>query len=278
MKLFTTLTCAVALTVAFAASRASADFALNINGTALVQNTVGRVEATNNTSATTKTASFNNKQIYLIISNAVANVSDWAGADITPANLPANGYIAYDPGATDAGDIQGVFYVTNKTGFYYPLSGSDQNGGYYSWIELDTQNSYFAFQNIPLALGWVNYYVSAGPFNGAAAYNINSKGSGTETETSTALLYIHDDPYCYDDADHPNIFFNNYLSQGDDDNGYNGSAVEMRGVLTATLSVTQTNSVTTITPKSFSLTGTGNMIFQWDPYIVVKSGTAKFAK
>jgi hypothetical protein len=267
------LTVAVALTVALAASRASADFALTVSGTALTQTSQGSVKAT------TATSSFNNKQIYFIISNAVANVSDWS-SQITSNSLPADGYIAFNP-AGNNGTNEGAFYVTNKSGFYYPLSGLDQNGQYYSWIELNTQNSYYEYNEVPLALGWVNQFVeNGGPFNGVAAYNINAKGSGSETETSTALLYIHDDPYSYDDADNPNIFWFNYLGQGggDDQYGYNGNAVEIRGVLTATVSVTQTNGTPAITLKSLSLPGTGNLMLQWEWSIVVNSGTAKFSK
>jgi hypothetical protein len=273
MKRLTMLMGAVALTMALACSKASADFALTVTGSAMVQSTDGAVKAT------TSSLSFNNKQIYNIISNGVANAGQWS-AVITPATLPANGYIAFNPDTND-GTVQGIFYVTNKSGFYFPLSGYDQNDEYYSWIELDTQNSYFEYNDVPLTLGWVNQFVGdGGPFNGVAAYSINTKGSGTETETSTALLYIHDDPYSYDDADNPNIFWNNFMPQGegDDLDTYNGNAVEIRGVLAATLTVTSSNSVPVITSKSFSLTGTGNLMLQGWYAIIVKTGTAKFAK
>ncbi len=268
------LVCAVTLTMALAADKASADFALTVTGSAMVQSTAGPLKAT------TSSLSFNNKQIYNIISNAVANVTQQWSTVISPTTLPANGYIAFNPDTND-GTVQGVFYVTNKAGFYFPLSGYDQNDQYYSWIELDTQNSYFEYNQTPLAFGWVNFFVGdGGPFNGVAAFSINSKGAGTETETSTALLYIHDDPYSYDDADNPNIFWNNFMPQGegDDQDGYNGNAVEIRGVLAATLTVTQTNGVPVITTKSFSLTGTGNLMLQGWYAIIVKTGTAKFAK
>src|SRR5215469_10131106 len=116
MKTLKTLIVAVLLTAAFFTSKA--DFVMSANGTAEIQ----KIFAIGSNTATTATMSFNNKFIYTIISNAVANVTNWAGAAIAPTNLPADGYIAYNPAVNDE-MVTGVFYVTNKSGLYYPLSG-----------------------------------------------------------------------------------------------------------------------------------------------------------
>jgi len=289
---------AVAAALAFASSNARAssnNLVLNITGTAVIQKT--NTQTATAYVGTTAASSFSNKQIYSLISNAVANVSTWAylGA-ITPATLPADGYIVFnpDPSASD-GEVTGVFYVTNKTGFYYPLSGFDAYGYYYSWMELDLQNAQYAVEKVenafPINLGWCNTNIELNysfnpnipgnafpvgtPFNGVSSYNINgTTGNGLETETLTALLYIHDDPYSYDDADDPDIFWEDYLSsQYPDDNvGFNANAIEIRGI--ATLSLTWKG----FNPKggTISLTGSGNMISKGNFGYVVKTATATF--
>jgi len=266
---------AATLTVALASAWAK-DPVLTVSGTAVIQKT----NYENSSSVfigTTASSSFNNKQVYNLISNAVANASSASFGAISSAILPANGYIAFNAQSFD-GQVSGIFYVTNKTGFFYQLSGTDGNGNYYSWIELDTQNNN-SLGNLA-DFGWGNtnivgaFPVSEAPFNGVATINASDiTGSGKETDTSTGLLYIHDDPYAYDDADDPDIFWsNNLLGQGlgNDFFGSNFNALEIRGIVTTSATYKGFNAVTT----TLSMTGTGNFVSQGNYESLVKTGTA----
>jgi hypothetical protein len=284
MKIFKTTLCTVALMVV-AILPSKADFVMNASVTAGIQKTY-TIESN---TATTATVSINNKYIYTLVSNAVANVTNWAGGAIAPTNLPADGYIAYSPYAQNATSVMGVFYATNKSGLYFSLSGVDTNGQYYSWIELDSVNFYYAFLGhpTPSMFYFANVYIgwagdAGGPFGGIASYHLNSKTKGVETATSTAVFYVHDDPYNYDDAHNPLILFGNNLNQGDGDDlqGVNGNAIEVRGILTATEAVTSTDAII----SSLTITGPGNLIY--DPNgtypnkssDLVKNATVKFIK
>ena len=271
MKKFVLIS-ALTAALAMVSGKASADLVMTVSATDDIQKT----NQTTSTAyvGTTANVSLANKQVYAIISNALANVSIWS-TNIAPTHLPADGYIAFNPGGYD-GQVTGVFYVTNKTGFYYPLSGFDANQDYYSWIELDSQsqntfNSYIGFLD-----GWVNDYADGAPFNGVSIYNINkTTGKGSETDTSTALLYIHDDPYSYDDADATSIYYANYLFQGTDTLGYNLNSIEIRGIIAVTLKTTGFS----VTSGSASLSGTGNFIYSnaYDPWAnVIKNATVTF--
>ncbi len=205
--------------------------------------------------ATTTTFSLNNKVIYNIISNAVANGNTF-DPDLVTTTLPSNGYIAYNFFATNItsyatydpsySQVVGAFYVTNKTGFYYPLSGLDTAGNYYSFMELDTWDSQYG------QLGF-SY-----DFNPLASYSVNN-GNGSETDTDTALLYINDDPELYDDADFPNSYI------------YNNNSIEIRGILK--LSLTVKNGF--ISKGSASLSGSGNILTIQSGYGAVTTGTMK---
>ncbi len=242
MKTLKTVLCAITLVAVFVTSKA--DFVLTASGTAEIQKTF----TIGSNTATTATLSFNNKYIYTLISNAVANVTNWSGTAIDPTNLPANGYIAYNPTANDT-MVPGVFYVTNKSGVYYPLSGVDTNGQYYSWIELDSQNMFLGPQspprppaiNVRFFLGWNGDYT----FKGITSFKLNSKTNGMETAKSTAVFYLHDNPYSYNDGENPDNVFSNE------------NAVEVRGILTATLVMTSVND----TISSLSMTGSGNLMY-----------------
>ena len=243
---------AVVLTLAF--NQASADPVFNISGTALFNKT-NYVQGAKQV-ATTTTFSFNNKTIYNVISNAVANATNYDKAIIT-TNLPANGYIAYNFFATNNANfnpydsisysqVMGVFYVTNKTGFYYPLSGLDTNGNYYSFMELDTYDAEYG------QLGFGN------DFDADFSYSVNN-GNGSETDTDTALLYINDDPVLFDDADFPDSYYNN------------NNSIEVRGILKLSLSVKNL----LISKGSASLSGTGNTEISSQAEGMVTSGTMR---
>ncbi len=145
------------------------------------------------------TTSFNTKYIYSLISNAVANAYGNLGTNLTATNLPANGYIAFNvlnvdnPGYPDNGE-SGTFYVTNKSGFYFPLSGYDSTTtNYYSFIELD-DNDFDFFDNF--------FAPSVGAIN-------DKTTAGTFTENEPSVFYVHDNPYSYDDGDYPyEVFYN----------------------------------------------------------------------
>ncbi len=176
--------------------------------------------------ATTVSESINNKLVYNMISNAVASVTNGVAT-----NLPANGYIAYDIYDYD-GNVEGYFFVTNKAGFFYPLSGMDTNNNYYSFMEMDTVDPTLG------ALGFGNWEDQ--DINFIESYNINdAKETGSFKHTETALLYIHTNPSDYDDLDNPYTPF--FDSQ---------NAIEIRGVFV--LSVSGNNA-------SASITGTGNV-------------------
>ena len=168
----------------------------------------------------------NNKFVYNMISNAVAT----AGNGIV-TNLPANGYIAYDINDYD-GNVNGYFFVTNKAGFFYPLSGYDANTNYYSFMELDTD--YYPGGT----LGFGNW--SGQDINNIYSYNVNfTKETGSVKDTQTALLFIHDNPYNYNDLDNPYEY-----------NNVNQDAIEVRGIFV--LSASGNNATA-------SATGTGNI-------------------
>jgi hypothetical protein len=279
MKKFLSLSVAMAA-LTFASSNAPAkDLVLTVSGSAMVQTTNSENKASVYI-GTVKTSSFSNKTIYSLISSAVADAADASGGNISSTSLPADGYIAFDPAGFD-GQVEGIFYVTNKEGSTYQLSGFDNNGNYYSWIELDTQSSIYFLGNV-LGSGWLNTNIVTGdmvlnaPFNGVVSVNLDGEGSakpgtGKVTGTSTSLLYIHDDPYAYDDADDPDIFWNNFLDQGggDDANGQNFNAIEIRGITTATLTY-----LSFVPTESLSMTGSGNFVMGGNYGSVVKIGKA----
>jgi hypothetical protein len=137
---------------------------------------------------TAVTECFNNSTIYFIISNAVAQ-SDVSGIPAT--NLPANSYLLFNPNGSD-GLFNGTFTVTNKNGLSYPLSGLDGNRNYYSYIELDTDNSISGI--LGFDLGLTEAY--GNDFNDVYSYDGKS-----QEDSSTAVFYVHDNPYAYDAAD-----------------------------------------------------------------------------
>ena len=179
---------------------------------------------------TAQLACFNNAAVYLIISNAVArgNVSG-----IQPTNLPATGYIVYDPNGND-GALTGTFAVTNKGGLYFPLSGIDDNGNYYSYMELDANNQ---------LTGILGFDLGATLFFGDDFNNVFSFDAKTQEASSTAVLYVHDNPYAYDAADALAWDFG-FLGSGPQglnspnptSNNFQNS-IEIKGILTVDLTV-----------------------------------------
>jgi hypothetical protein len=249
------LTIAVTVVLALAFNKACADPVFNISGTALFNKT-NYIQGSKQV-ATTTTFSFNNKTIYSIISNAVANGTNY-DTHIMVTNLPANGYIAYGFFVTNNANnfspydsifypqVMGAFYVTNKTGFYYPLSGLDTNGNYYSFMELDTYDAEYG------QLGFGN------DFDADFSYSVNN-GNGSETDTDTALLYINDDPVLFDDADFPDSYY------------HNNNSIEIRGILKLSLSVKNL----LISKGAASLSGTGNAESSSQGEGMVTSGTMR---
>lgn len=252
------------ITLAFASSITMAAsvgvMVLNVSGTA-------QFPGTNFTKgvqqvATTVTKTFKEADIYTLIVNAVSNAAITA---IPTQTLPADGYIAYNPNFVTNmftmttydhvyTNITGLFYVTNKSGFFYPLSGRDTNGNYYSFIELDTVDQVLG----PQGFGFANGALFPQDFNSIFTENFNTTTSNSsETDTETPVLFIHDDPYISDDADEPGIFFFNDISYPSDYlfNFYH--AIEIRGVLS--LSFKGTSNKVTV---AGTLNGTGNTVMK----------------
>jgi hypothetical protein len=240
---------AVALSAAFISFQAPAkDLVLNVSGTIKYQN----VNATE-TKEIVSSLSFNERTIYYIVTNALAGNAigtngSTLGAFIAPTNMPANGYIAFNPYNTNADGITtGTFYVTNKAGFYYALSGLDTDGQYYSFIELDT---FVAAGNNGIDTDYGNL------FSAVASSSVTS-GTGT----SIGEFYVHDDPYALDDADYPDIIFGDFGGQ------VNMNSIEIRGLVTAPFKFPGT--VPTL--SSLSLTGNGNCVFEGTAFTVLVS-------
>jgi hypothetical protein len=240
---------------------------LSVSGTVKTQNTL------NTNKMTVSTMSFNEKYVYELISYAVANVQTYTIYTnyLNATNLPADGYIAFSPNfqlnnvANNSPNtfIYGLFYVTNKSGFYYPLSGYDNNGQFYSYIELDSYLDYVTgavTNDFDFDFG---YFTSD-----IGSYGVSGKtGNGSGISTSTALLYIHDNPYAYDDLDYADTFDgteNNYYGQS----FYNNYVIEIRGIVTGRTTLKNF----TPTGASFSLTGSGNFVEAGNTFAGVLTG------
>lgn len=252
MKLTKTLLiAAVAGTIAFVSGQAMASTGeITVSATVKEQNTNSISKDTQTSKITS--ASYNNAKIYSLISNAVVNVGT-NGTGIAPGSLPANGYIVFDPNGND-GMVSGTFYATNKSGFYYPLSGLDTNGDYYSFIELDTYSADTDDTNN--VTGAINFGFSDN-FNGVESGTFNAKtGDGSEGITSTALLYVHDNAYSFNDGNNADEFYSN------------NNALEIRGIAQMNLTFKDGN----VTEWSVSLNGTGNAVVNNSQNAVVTSG------
>jgi hypothetical protein len=298
MKKFVLLSAIVAA-LAFAMGNASANV-LSITGTAVLQKT-NYLSSKSVITGTTANLAFSSKTLYSMVSNTVNSALLETYNFVNSTTVPANGYIAFDPNfvtlSTNGDAVKGLFYVTNSSGFYYPLSGIDDNGHYYSWMELDTQSTLNTFTNVTTTtvvldnivftttnivasntqFGWLNtnivgqLSVPNGPFNGVSTYNYNSvTGVGTATETSTALFYFHDNPYTYDGADDPDIFWGNTQDTLDDAINHNSNAVEIRGIATTTIKFKGASVIS----ETISLTGSGNFAYQGNYGYVIKTATA----
>jgi len=167
----------------------------------------GTVEVETNFASTNKTEydvdsatklSFNNKYIYNLISNALADAYGSIGTNLAPTNMPADGYIAFNINGYDNpdGDGYGTFYVTNKAGFFYPLSGYDLTNGYYSFIEFDDAD--FDFNH---GFG----YADVGSTS-------DKTHVGKYTVMQPSVFYVHSDPYEYNDAENTRNVFNNFMA------------------------------------------------------------------
>jgi hypothetical protein len=241
----------IACLMATAASQVmAANGVVTMSATVKEQNTNSIAKASDTSKVITLT--WTETKIYDLISNAVANAST-NGTGILSTNLPSNGYIVFNPNGSD-GTVGGTFYATNKSGFYFPLSGTDTNSAYYSFIELDT---YLAnSDDTNSSVGMVDLGFSDN-FNGVetGTYN-NSTGNGTQNVTSTALLYVHDNPYSYDDGNNAGGFYSN------------NNAFELRGIAHTTLTFKDG----AVKDWSISLEGTGNAIVNNSQNAVVTSG------
>lgn len=237
------------------ATAKSGPLVLNASGTIVIQEDDGTSTSTKTNIYTTTTLSFNEKYIYNLISNAVASTSN---PNLTSAQLPADGYIVFDPtngfaNGTVAGQgiyysgglfyEEGLFYVTNKEGFFYPLNGFDETNGYYSFIELDNDD-----------FGFYNYMY--GEYSGSEP---TKTAVGTYSETEASVLYIHDNPYAIDDADQPGVLYRNY------------NAIEIRSAMKASWLDNGDNNVLNNSDVSIG-SGSGNARIDGNDESTVSSG------
>ncbi len=261
---------ALGAAMAFMGANAMANnLILNLSGTAEVQGTNGADKGT------IKTLSLNEKSIYAIISSAVTNAASYSTnlASLSSTTLPSDGYIVFNPEASDT-TVTGVFYVTNKTGFYFPLSGLTTNAfstNYYSFIELDTtlirggtngietNNWGFSTYYYGGTLGAIHATNETINFETISSYSLGkTTGTGSDKSLSKALLYIHDNPLAYGDP--PNDLSTSYDPEQYPFNPFflnSYSALEIGGILTANLGI-KTNSVVSGT---LTLPGTGNFYY-----------------
>jgi hypothetical protein len=200
---------------------------------------------------------WNTPKVYSLITSAVANVGT-NGTGLASTNLPSDGYIAFNPNGI-IGGVAGTFYVTNRSGFSYPLSGVDTNGNYYSFIELDTylgttdNTSTNSTNSTP---GLLNLGFSDN-FNGIETGGYNTiNGGGSESVMSTALFYVHDNPYAFNGGNNPNAFYGN------------ANAFEIQGI--ADISISYKSSA--VLHWSISLSGTGNAVVANSQNAIVISG------
>lgn len=230
------LTAALTATVSLVAGKALATTGeVTISGKILTQKAA--TDKKNVLTSDIVTVDLKNSLVYSLISNAVKNVGT-NGTGLSSTNLPANGYIAFNPSGSD-GTVGGTFYVTNKTGFYYPLSGLDTNDNYYSFIELDAYNN-----DSDNTAGQLNFGFS-GNFNGVESGNFNTSTSdGTISVDSSAVFYFHDNPYSFNGGDNANIYYSN------------NNAIEIQGVAEIKVTYKAGN----ITDWTLSLSGTGNAV------------------
>jgi hypothetical protein len=263
-----TLLCALAVAFGIAACRAAenpTETAPNslfaVSGTAVFIKTnyfkrvIGPTVGESNDVTVTITQTFNTKKIYSILSNAVAHASSYS-VNLMSTNLPANGYIAFNPLGDDGGIVDGYFYVTNRSRFYFPLSGFDSQGNFYSWIELDTRVPYApSGDSIIIGFGDRFYETDRGTYN-------EKTGNGTSSITATALLFIHDNPYGYDDAD------NSY------DFDANSTGIEIHGLI----NITQDYKGGMISQWTARMYGEGNILLPRTGEGEVIYGGATFAK
>jgi hypothetical protein len=258
------LSLALVAALAFVGANAVASsLTLNVSGSAQVQGTNGPDKGI------IKTLSFNEKNVYSIISNAVASARSYdTNLASISISLPANGYIAFDPRDSD-NNVTGFFYVTNKTGFYFPLSGlatnvfnTNSSVLYYNFAELDTilnrgatngiDNNYWGFYHFSA------YFNPTVDFNSVASYSLSSKtASGSDKSVSQAVLYIHDNPFAYGEPPNDQNNYYNPETYPLDPFSFNNTAIEVEGLLTASLTI-KTNSVA---GGTLSLSGSGNFSY-----------------
>src|SRR3954469_4131332 len=135
-----------ALTLAFTSNTLAAvaigDLTLNVSGKAVFPGS-DTVKGTQHIISTT-TKSFTEADVYSLVKKAISDAVVFFPT-VPTQTLPADGRIVYNPTYqtnmytlaiydTVYTNITGLFYVTNNSGFYCPLSGRDTNGNYFSFL------------------------------------------------------------------------------------------------------------------------------------------------
>jgi hypothetical protein len=233
-------TMVLAASTAGAASVATGPKPFNISATIKAFGTNYNTGTSNNIHIQTIiTKSLTTKDVFLLISNAVASTNNTTGHR---TNFPAGSYLVFDENRRNAheggvSDGPGMFYVTNGNGYFYQLDGYGTNGLYYSFAELDSYIDGFGDN-----------------FTEVSSYNHNANNNtGSETDFDTAMVYFHDNPFAYDIPDDPSVVF---------DNNY---AIAISGILQINLKYG-----TTVTSYSASLSGSGSGEWKGDRVVVIK--------
>jgi hypothetical protein len=272
MKMTKTLSVAVAVAMAFVAGKAVAVNTnsipvLAMSGTLEVVKTNYVTKSGNNTIQTTAKLSFNNSYIVGIISNALFFAPP---AGINPTNIPAKSYIVYNPNGVDPSGLNGIFYVTNQNHFSCPLSGIDTNGDYYSYAELDSDNGgTINGEILGFDLGLSDEDLD--DFNYVSAFNqSNITNTETQTTSSTAVFYIHDNPYAYDAADSWAWNFGYgpsapYLSSPNPSLANFENSIEMQGILVTSGSTDAQG----LGKGSGTFTGSGNALVNGNQALIL---------
>jgi hypothetical protein len=265
MKTIKTLLCAVAAASLFVAGQASAVDTnsipvLTVSGTLVAFKT--NIVSTKTTIQTTQNYAFNNTTLLEIVESGLYY---WPPTGMSPTNIPAKSYIVFNPDAQDE-VVQGIFYVTNKNGFALPLSGFDTNGNYYSYAELDTDQG---DENI-LGFDQGLFDEEIDDFNSVSAYNdSNVTNTSSGTSSSTAVFYVHDNPYAYNAADvwsslNNDFGTNNVISSPNPTSVNYENAIEIQGILTV-----KSSTVKGINTGSGTFTGSGNALLNGHQALVL---------
>jgi hypothetical protein len=204
-----------------------------------------------------------------------------ATGDSSITNKKTKTKLIYDPDAFNYWSYDsyedyysyGVFYYTNSTtatnvgsvGGMMPLQGYDEEGDYWSYIELDT----LALRNM-----WVEEVLGfAMPYSSEANY-VYKESKNKGTINGSALLYVHNNPNYFDITGANNYYAESSLYYA---NNYYGIYNSFSLVIHGSIAFDGSDDGTKVTEK-FTLEGTGDGMYYdsdsgYHP-LVISSGKA----